>query len=189
MPQYVKGRCLEIGSGDGVWTNFLKKSCKELFSIDLSEKRIQGIKKWKNCSGINFILCDARFLPFKDHSFDTICAFEIIEHLPGYRDQAMFLHEVTRVLSTGGVFLISTPNKLLFRLYCKILREKHSTHFSELSYFQFKSFLKIYFSAVKIYGQFGWVSPFYKFYYVRLVHRFLSKLVPFCKGLFGVCRK
>ncbi len=183
----IKNRCLEIGCGDGLSTSFLKNKVPLLISLDLSEKRIRIAKKINN--NVVFILADARELPFKNGVFDSICAFEVIEHLPAYEDHTKFLSEVKRVLSRDGTFLISTPNKPLFRIYCKILREKHSTHFSELSYYQFKSILKTYFPNTKIYGQFGWLSPFYKYRFIRKLHRFLSKLVPFCKGLLAVCRK
>ena len=36
--------------------------------------------------------------------YDVITAFEIIEHLPEYKDQLKFLYEVTRVLSAEGGF-------------------------------------------------------------------------------------
>lgn len=188
--QYVKGRCLEIGCGDGIWTGILRRRCNKLVSIDLSEERIKRAKKKvNNLSSIDFILSDARSLPFKDCSFDTICAFEVIEHLPAYEDHLKFLCEVKRVLSKDGIFLISTPNRPLFSIYSSILKEKHTTHFSELNYFQFKSILKANFSFVKIYGRFGWLSPVYKFYIIRKIHRFLSKLTPICKVLLGICRK
>jgi SAM-dependent methyltransferase len=38
-------------------------------------------------------------------------AFEVIEHLPGWRD---YLLEVRRVLAPAGQFIVSTPNKLYY---------------------------------------------------------------------------
>jgi len=149
----IKGKCLEIGCGDGLSTSFLRKKVPFLISLDLSEKRIRIAKEINN--DVVFVLADARELPFKDAVFDSICAFEVIEHLPTCEDHVKFLSEIKRILSKKGIFLISTPNKPLFRIYCWLLREKHSTHFSELNYFQFKSILRKHFSLVRIYGKFG----------------------------------
>lgn len=189
ISQYIKGKCLEIGCGNGTWTTFLRKNCSNLVSVDLSKERMRRAREGIDDLEINFVLCDARFLPFKDFSFDTVCAFEVIEHLPNYSEQLKFLSEVKRVVSNNGVFLITTPNRPLFRLYRKILKERHTTHFSELNYFQFKFILKTFFPIVKMYGRFGWLSPVYKFYIIRKIHRFLSKLTPICKALLGICRK
>ena len=176
----IKGKCLEIGCGDGLSTSFLKNKVPFLISLDLSEKRIRIAKKINN--DVMFVLADARKLPFKDAVFDSICAFEVIEHLPTREDHVKFLSEIKRVLSKKGTFLISTPNKPLFRIYCWLLRERHSTHFSELNYFQFKSILRKHFSFVRIYGKFGWFSPFYKYKFIKKIHEILSKFTPFCKG-------
>jgi ubiquinone/menaquinone biosynthesis C-methylase UbiE len=180
---------LEIGCGDGMWTRMLQKNCDHLVSMDLSKTRIEMARETVTTVNVHFILSDARVLPFKDGVFTTVCAFEVIEHLPHYEDHLTFLHEVKRVLSTNGVFLISTPNRPLFKIYCTLLKENHPTHFSELNYFQFNSILKTCFPVVKIYGRFGWLSPLYKFYIIRKTHILLSRVTPLCKGLFGICRK
>ena len=112
-----------------MWTKMLRINCTHLVSMDLSKERIRKARETINNLDVHFMLSDARILPFKDGFFDTICAFEVIEHLPDYDDHLTFLREVKRVLSNNGVFLISTPNRPLFKIYCKLLREKHPTHF------------------------------------------------------------
>ena len=186
LASQVRGQCLEVGCGDGNWTAFLAEYSRQLVSLDLSLRRI-GLAK-KNSPGVTFVLSDARYLPFKDKSFDTICALEVIEHLPKASDQDRFLQELRRVLKDQGQLLISTPNKPLFRIYCKITKEEHSTHFCELSYRQFKSLLKDNFSSVKIYGQFGWLGRCYKFTPFKFIHGILSKWAFVCKALLAVCR-
>ena len=47
-------------------------------------------------------------LPFSSDSFDTVVAFEVIEHL---EDPVTFIAECARVLRPGGLFIVSTPNK------------------------------------------------------------------------------
>jgi SAM-dependent methyltransferase len=51
---------------------------------------------------------DARALTFADETFDLIYSFHALEHIPGPKDA---LREMSRVLRTGGHFLIGTPNK------------------------------------------------------------------------------
>jgi len=48
-------------------------------------------------------------LPHRDASFDLVVAFEVIEHLENWRE---FLLEARRVLTPGGQFIVSTPNRL-----------------------------------------------------------------------------
>jgi len=51
---------------------------------------------------------DGTMLPFEEASFDTVTLFEVIEHL----DTQVFeiFCEARRVLRTGGMFLLTTPN-------------------------------------------------------------------------------
>ena len=58
--------------------------------------------------GTNKVRGDAQSMPFKEASFDSIVAGELIEHLDRPWD---FLEEAYRVLRPGGHLLITTPNK------------------------------------------------------------------------------
>ena len=96
----IKGECLEIGCGDGVWTSLFRDRCRTLFSLDLSLRRVQRTRKAN--TRVNFVLCDARYLPFKDEAFDSVFALEVIEHLPNVFEHSRFLQEIKRVLKRGG---------------------------------------------------------------------------------------
>ena len=58
-----------------------------------------------------FLQASAEALPFAGGSFDLLTAFEVIEHLP---DWHKLIAECRRVLRPGGLFLVSTPNKLYY---------------------------------------------------------------------------
>lgn len=45
-------------------------------------------------------------LPFAAQSFDVVCAFEVLEHIP---DDGQALAEIARVLRPGGAFVLSVP--------------------------------------------------------------------------------
>lgn len=55
-------------------------------------------------------LGDCQHLPFSDHSFDTILALDLIEHIP---EPERMAREITRLLKPGGVCFLTTPPKLL----------------------------------------------------------------------------
>jgi hypothetical protein len=66
----------DIGCGDGAITNsFAEKYIVN--AVDISSEALNHLDK-----RISSIVCDARFLPWKDRSFDLVFSSEMIEHLP-----------------------------------------------------------------------------------------------------------
>jgi ubiquinone/menaquinone biosynthesis C-methylase UbiE len=54
------------------------------------------------------MIMDARELQFPDGTFDLVYSFHALEHIPG---PERALKEMARVLRSGGMYLIGTPNK------------------------------------------------------------------------------
>lgn len=52
------------------------------------------------------VLADVQRLPFADHSFDIIMMTEVLEHIPDI-DRALL--EISRILSPGGVLIVTFP--------------------------------------------------------------------------------
>lgn len=75
---------LEIGKGTGVLEFLLKKQGYRYISADI-EKALKPD-----------LVCDITKIPVKDNSFDLVCAFEVLEHLP-YDDFETALLELKRV--------------------------------------------------------------------------------------------
>jgi SAM-dependent methyltransferase len=87
---------LEVGVGEAVVANYLKAMTKVAYtSADFAEDLSPDV------------VADVRALPFVDNSYDTICAFEVLEHLP-FDDFEKAVSELVRV--SKNKVLISLPH-------------------------------------------------------------------------------
>jgi ubiquinone/menaquinone biosynthesis C-methylase UbiE len=149
--KYIKGNILDIGCGHGeMLSGFAGRG--ELYGIDPAENTIcqaQG-----KVPQAHFMVGDALCLPFKDNFFNFVYSCDVIEHVKDYEGM---VKEAARVLKTGGVLVMKTPNypvKRLYDLYHTIKGEQSfmddPTHVSKLSAFQLKGVLKKYFKEVEV---------------------------------------
>ena len=112
IERYAKGECLEIGAGSGKISEILSKKHK-VTATDISPKMILKIKKQKK---INTFICDAEKLPFKNNSFDTVVAAELVYYLD---NPGKFISEAHRVLKKRGRIIITSANNITV-IYDKI---------------------------------------------------------------------
>ncbi|MFH1240073.1 MAG: class I SAM-dependent methyltransferase [Candidatus Diapherotrites archaeon] len=101
----VKGKMLDVGCGDGLFTALFKRKDREIFGLDIVEKNVllaqeKGIKA-KKCD----LNCEK--FPFGDKLFDLVLCSEVIEHI---YDTEKFTRELNRVLKDEGKLVISVPN-------------------------------------------------------------------------------
>ena len=73
---------------------------------------LKTVKKGINDKRVKYAVANVLNLPFADKSFDTVCAWDVIEHIEKGKEELMFT-EVSRVLKGGGVFYLSCPCKSL----------------------------------------------------------------------------
>jgi len=97
---------LDAGCGFGDPMNAINKRRKYPFTLGI-DIFLPAIRACKN-RGIHdaYILCDVRFLPFREKSFDIVACFEVIEHLSkceGFR----LIDEFERIARRQVI--ISTP--------------------------------------------------------------------------------
>lgn len=87
---------LEIGSGDGILKNYIKNNTKiDYKNLDIAEDLDPDL------------IGSIENIPFPDNTFDVVCAFEVLEHLPfGKLNQC--LSELNRVSKKD--VLISIPH-------------------------------------------------------------------------------
>jgi ubiquinone/menaquinone biosynthesis C-methylase UbiE len=96
---------LDIGAGDGLISNVLRKSGYEPVALDISYHGLKSIGKGKLVQGT------ANDLPFSSNSFDCIVAGEVLEHLPeDLYDLA--LKEISRVSKKYVVITVPYREKL-----------------------------------------------------------------------------
>jgi len=189
--KYFNGKILEIGSAEGNNTKFLKEKYNikdsDIYCIEIDEKKLE---KAKNKVKANYYLGDARDLPFEENTFDLVYCSEVIEHMPTKEDHKKLIKEIKRVLKNGGHCIITTPNKNLYHLFCKLTGTKiNPTHTSELSYKEFKKIIGDDFKKFKIIGVFGVFGGAMRFKLVRDTHSALSKIPRSCKALIAICTK
>jgi SAM-dependent methyltransferase len=96
---YARGALLDVGSGLQPYRELFQPYITSYTALD--RPSAQYYHALTTCYG------DALELPFHDGSFDTVLAFEVLEHLP---DSQRFFSEVARVLAPGGCLLLTTPH-------------------------------------------------------------------------------
>lgn len=78
----------------------------DMDSIDDIKKRYPNIKIPQNIDIYNY---DIFNLPFENSSVDEVRAEALIEHL-SFHEEPKFFFEIQRVLKSGGIFYITTPD-------------------------------------------------------------------------------
>ena len=96
-------RVLDLGCGMGGFLEGLSRSCRRVFPSDISHESLQ------HCRERGFpdsTVSSGYALPYRDESFELVCLFDAIEHIP---DDARVMAEVARVLEPGGSVLVTVP--------------------------------------------------------------------------------
>lgn len=97
-------RILELGCGAGVPVTAKLAEHHDVLGVDLSQRQIDLARV--NVPGARFEKSDMTALDFPDGSFDGICAFYSILHVPR-AEQPALIAKIARWLKPGGLFLAS----------------------------------------------------------------------------------
>lgn len=104
-------RVLEVGCGLGVFCIHIAKENGEAIGLDISKSAIlkakELSKKYDVQDRVEFVVSDARFLPFIDRSEDIIVSSEVLEHITNH-EQAF--HEFARITNPSGYICVTVPN-------------------------------------------------------------------------------
>lgn len=124
------GKVLDCGCGEGEVGSFLLRRLQtdSVLGIDISQDKL----KLADTLGIKTVCADFdrnRNLPFKDSSFDLVFCNHVLEHMI---DPDHLLEEIYRILKSGAMLVLATPN--LAAWYNRIiLLLGFQPHFTEVS--------------------------------------------------------
>jgi SAM-dependent methyltransferase len=106
------GEVLDIGSADGWLSLYLAKEGRKVSALDFVHRGMEWTKQHANRLGVAI---DLRYGfiedvedVFSDKKFDTILAYEILEHLD-YLKLSWYCQKMEALLKPGGEILISLP--------------------------------------------------------------------------------
>lgn len=101
-------KVLDIGCGGGFLTNYLAEKGHRVSGIDLSSESLEIAKKHDQTKRVAYQRASACELPFENHSFDAVCAMDLLEHV---KTPALVVREASRILKKGGLFFFHTFNR------------------------------------------------------------------------------
>ncbi len=140
-------RVLDAGCGAGYGSAELAKLALHVVGLDASAEAIAFARERYRLPNLQFEQGSCAALPHPDGSFDLVVAFEVIEHVVEWRE---FLREVRRVLSPGGQFVVSTPNKSYYAEQRK-LSGPNPFHHHEFEFGEFRAALADVFPHLSIF--------------------------------------
>jgi len=110
---------LELGCGDGFFSSILYKGKPLTVASDLLIENVQKASRYGFSK--NFAVIDAKFIPFKDGSLQSVLACQVMNRI---HDRNTAVKEIYDVLMPGGYFVMSdmTPIWLCGDPVCFILR-------------------------------------------------------------------
>jgi SAM-dependent methyltransferase len=142
-------RVLDIACGVGYGSAELARLAESVVGVDISAEAVEAARSSYSLPNLSFETAPAQHLPFEDGRFDLIVAYEMIEHL---EDWPNLLLEARRLLSPGGQFLVSTPNKA-FYAESRRLDGPNPYHVHEFEYDEFRAALTEQFPSVTMFLQ------------------------------------
>jgi ubiquinone/menaquinone biosynthesis C-methylase UbiE len=111
--QVAKGRAvLDAGCGTAYGCRLLAGcGAREVTGVDIAGSVLEAVSPTMPES-VQLYVGDLRGLDFPDDSFELVVCFEVVEHL---EDPFVVLDELARVLSPGGLLLVSSPNRGVYQ--------------------------------------------------------------------------
>jgi hypothetical protein len=92
-------RVLDVGGTWYNWSLLSQQPCLTILNLKVPQERNQRAA---------WLVADARYLPFRDRSFEVVYSNSVIEHLENIHNQRLFAAGCQRV---GRHYYVQTPNK------------------------------------------------------------------------------
>jgi ubiquinone/menaquinone biosynthesis C-methylase UbiE len=120
-------RVLDLGCGNARHSRVLLERDFEVVGLDISYKILQTAKNNELISVkdklVSLVNGDAKLLPFKKNSFNSIIMIAVFHHFEGLEDRDLVLQEIKRIMASKGKCLISVWLKSHPRFEKEDLRE------------------------------------------------------------------
>ena len=102
---------LDIGCNWGRWTVAATRAGYRATGVEPKEKAVAAARRVAEQLGVgaDYVVGDARHLPFPDDSFDLVFSYSVLQHL-SKGDVGLAVAEIGRVLRHGGTAWIEMPN-------------------------------------------------------------------------------
>jgi tRNA (uracil-5-)-methyltransferase TRM9 len=118
--RWKQGRLLNIGCAHG--PDFLPfRQDFKLYGLDSAYQMLEQAIKYSHKFNFHASLAtaDARYLPFKDNSFDWVIAIASYHHIKGDKERNNAFSELKRVLKPGGEAFLTVWNRRQPRFWLK----------------------------------------------------------------------
>lgn len=117
------GTVLELGPGQGRWSQFLKDLCHDLVLVDVAEKGVEDCRRrFTGASNIAYHVGDGKSLPMvPDRSVDFAFSFDSLVHAQADVMDA-YAGELARVLKPDGVGFLHHSNMGAYRSAAALAR-------------------------------------------------------------------
>jgi ubiquinone/menaquinone biosynthesis C-methylase UbiE len=141
-------RVLDLACGEGYGSAFLARRAARVTGVDVSQHAIDHAKRtYASLGNVEFLVGSCARIPAPDSSFDVAVSFETLEHI---QEQEQFVAELARVLTPGGILVISCPNKAE---YTDKRGTRNEFHVKELYRAEFDELVRRRFPHAQWYGQ------------------------------------
>lgn len=142
---------LDFGCGTGYGAAMLAEVAREVTGLDIDESALVWAREAHvengGRSNLNFICRDDLGASLPEASFDLITCFEMIEHVD-LATQQKVIASLARLLKPDGLFLISTPNPDVTKLY-----GVNPYHVREMTEAELRDLVSPHFAHVSVLGQ------------------------------------
>lgn len=99
---------LDLGCGAGFLANDLAARGHRVTGLDTSAEVLAVARRHDGSRSAEYLVGDACAVPFRDASFDAVCAMDLLEHVA---EPHRVVAEAARVLRPGGAFFFHTFNR------------------------------------------------------------------------------
>jgi len=137
---------LDIACGSGYGSKLLSSKASHVYGVDIDKKTVEYAKQEFNSKNITYLVGNGENIPLNDDSVDVVVTFETIEHIDNYKK---FLDEISRVLKSNGLAIVSTPNDIEFA-------EGNHFHLHQFKYKELEALLRKKFKYTESYFQGTW---------------------------------